>query len=140
MDDEDLVARLRTVAGDVDPVPVHVELAAYAALATRRLDAELAELTHDSWEAAALVRSAEGVRALTFEVGPVSLDVQVDGGLRVLVTGASGDLVIEQQTGERTVPIGPDGWVSVADPPRGPVRLRVTDDHGQVVVTRWFTA
>ncbi|WP_433272001.1 hypothetical protein ACQPZF_14870 [Actinosynnema sp. CS-041913] len=142
MDDDELIERLRAVSAEVDPVPVWVELAAYAALSTRRLDAELAELTHDSWtDTPQLVRSGTGPRLLSFEVGPVSLDVQVDAAvLRVLVAGASGDLVVETAAGERTAPIGADGWVSVSDLPGGALRLRVTGDDGQVVVSRWFTA
>ncbi|MBB5960177.1 hypothetical protein FHS29_006800 [Saccharothrix tamanrassetensis] len=142
MDDDELIERLRAVSAEVDPVPVWVELAAQAALATRRLDEELAELTHDSWaDTPQLVRSDHGPHLLSFEIGAVSLDVQADAGvLRVLVAGASGDLVVESPTGERTAPIGADGWVSVSDLPRGALRLRVTGDDGRIVVTRWFTA
>ncbi|CCH29973.1 hypothetical protein ABZ816_32115 [Actinosynnema sp. NPDC047251] len=133
MDDDELVERLRALA---EPVPEHVRLAARAALGTRRLDEELAELVQD---APALVRAGDEVRVLTFEHGGVALDVQVDTDLRVLVTGASGDLVVESPDGRVTVPIGPDGWVSAPLPHRT-LRLRVTGDDGRTVVTRWFSA
>ena len=57
---EDLLAELRLLANDVDPVPPEVTAFADAALGWRRIDAELAELLSDSLlesRAAALTRS-----------------------------------------------------------------------------------
>ncbi|CAL9548350.1 hypothetical protein SUDANB95_04343 [Actinosynnema sp. ALI-1.44] len=142
MDDDELVERLRSIANRVDPVPDWVERAARAALTTRRLDEELAELVHDSWDAPQLVRSGEDdVHLLAFETGDVSVDVQAEGGgLRALVGGVSGEVVVETPVGQRRVGIGPDGWVAVPELPHRTVRLRLTREDGRAVVTPWFTA
>ena len=47
-DDDALLAELAGILARVDPVPGEVTLAARSALAWRSMDAELAELLHDS--------------------------------------------------------------------------------------------
>ncbi|MEJ2852859.1 MULTISPECIES: hypothetical protein [unclassified Saccharothrix] len=141
MDDDELVERLRSIANRVDPVPEWVDSAARAALTTRRMDEELAELVHDSWESAQLVRSGDDTHVLAFETDAVSVDVQAEaGGLRALVGGASGEVVVETPVGERRVGIGEDGWVVVPELPHPTVRLRLVGDDGRAVLTPWFTA
>ncbi|MFI9812899.1 hypothetical protein [Saccharothrix variisporea] len=142
MDDDELVERLRSIASRVDPVPAWVESAARAAFTTRRLDEELAELVHDSWDSPQLVRSGgDDTHVLAFETDAVSVDVQAGaGGLRALVGGASGEVVVETPVGEVRVPIGEDGWVVVPELPHPTVRLRLVGDDGRAVLTPWFTA
>ncbi|NUT99577.1 MAG: hypothetical protein HOY78_46960 [Saccharothrix sp.] len=141
MDDDELVERLRAIAGRVDPVPAWVEGAAQAAFTTRRMDEELAELVHDSWDSPQLVRSDDDTHVLAFETGAVSVDVQAGaGGLRALVGGASGEVVVETPVGQRRVGIGDDGWVVVPELPHPTVRLRLVGDDGRAVLTPWFTA
>ncbi|XVV06471.1 hypothetical protein ACQPW3_14190 [Actinosynnema sp. CA-248983] len=141
MDDDELVERLRSIANRVDPVPAWVQLAAQAALSTRRMDEELAELVRDSWESPQLVRSEEDAHVLAFEAGDVSVDVQAEaGGLRALVGGVSGEVVVETPVGQVRVGIGADGWVVVPELPHPTVRLRLTREDGRAVVTPWFTA
>lgn len=75
---ERLLARLRGLARDVDPVPDEVTEYARTALGWRRVDAELAELLADS----ALERTPAGVRGLSvrtlmFKAGELTVHVEV---------------------------------------------------------------
>lgn len=84
--DELLIAELRALVTEVDPVPALVSEAAKAALGWRRLDADLAELLSDSTvdaERMALTRGAGApVRSVSFSSGQltIDIDVQVDAG------------------------------------------------------------
>lgn len=135
--EEELMARLRNAAAELDPVPDHVLAAARAALSTRRLDEELAALVADSALADAGVRAADAeVRLLSFETADVSLELQVEyrGGevaVRGLVTGAAGDAVVEV-AGERHTALVDEGWFAVTGLPRGATRVRVGS-----IVTSW---
>ena len=128
--DERLLARLRDTAAQYDPVPEHVLAAARAALGTRRLDEELAALVADSALADAGVRAeAPAVRLLTFESAEVSLELQVEYrddrvAVRGLVTGATGEAVVEVAGERHAVPID-DGWFAVTGLPRGATRVTV---------------
>jgi hypothetical protein len=128
--DERLLARLRDVAAEYDPVPADVLAAARAALTTRRLDEELAALVADSALADAGVRAARPeVRLLTFEAADVSLELQVEYrddrvSVRGLVTGAAGDAVVEVAGERHAVPID-EGWFAVTGLPRGATRVSV---------------
>ncbi|MCR6487569.1 hypothetical protein M8542_32555 [Amycolatopsis sp. OK19-0408] len=144
MTDDELMARLRQVATQADPVPDLVLRQARAALTTRDLDAELAELSFDSALAASgTVRAADDdVRLLSFESARVTLELQVEYqagavALRGLVTGAAGDAVIEV-AGERIVrPIDAEGWFTATGLPSGPTRVKVTAADGTAVTTGW---
>ncbi len=135
--EEELMARLRAAAAELDPVPQHVLAAARAALATRRLDEELATLVADSALADAGVRAADAdVRLLSFEAGEVSLELQVEYrgdevSVRGLVTGAAGDAVVEVAGERHPVPVD-EGWFAVTGLPRGATRVVVG-----TVVTSW---
>jgi hypothetical protein len=134
---EELMARLRNAAAELDPVPAHVLAAARAALDTRRLDEELAALVADSALADAGVRAADAeVRLLSFEAADVSLELQVeyrgdDVSVRGLVTGATGDAVIEVAGERHTAPVD-EGWFAVTGLPRGATRV-----HIGPIVTSW---
>lgn len=146
-----LEARLRTLAGEADPVPEDVLTAARAALALRALDAELAELVADS-----AVDRLVGVRGggdeprlLTWEAGELGVEVQVtstrDGvELRGQVSGADPGAVLELQdsTGAR-VGVTPDvdgSFVLDVDVEVAAARLRlwITEPSGRRVVTGWL--
>lgn len=139
--DEQLMARLRNAAAAHDPVPDHVLAAARAALDTRRLDEELAALVADSALADVGVRAVESeVRLLTFEAADVSVELQVEHAadrvsVRGLVTGATGDVVIEVAGERHPVPID-EGWFAVTGLPRGATRVSVPGPGGPVV-TSW---
>jgi hypothetical protein len=143
-DDDELMDVLRAAAAQADPVPDLVLRQARAALVTRDLDAELADLTFDSdlAEAGAVRTGGDDVRLLSFQSAQVSLELQVEYAngrvaLRGLITGATGEAVIEV-AGERHVrPIGAEGWITAAGLPRGATRVRVTAADGTAVTTGW---
>ncbi|WP_370971067.1 hypothetical protein [Amycolatopsis sp. cg9] len=144
MTDDELMEVLRAAAAQADPVPDLVLRQAKAALSLRDPDAELADLAFDSdlAEAGAVRAAAEDVRLLSFASARVSVELQVeyaDGGvsLRGLITGATGEAVIEV-AGERHVrPIGAEGWFTAAGLPRGATRVKVTAADGTAVTTGW---
>ncbi|MFD1149624.1 hypothetical protein [Saccharothrix hoggarensis] len=144
MNDDEFLERLRRAAAAVDPVPDLVTRGAQAALSTRRVDEELAELVADSeLLAGGQVRAADDdVRLLSFEGAGVSVELQVEyaGGLvslRGLVSGASGEAVVEVAGERRAAPIDEEGWFVASGLPRGATRVRVTAVDGTAVVTRW---
>ena len=78
-DESELLSRLRRMARRADPVPPDVVAAARASFTFRTIDAELAELVHDStMEPVALagVRGG-GARQLTFESPGMTVEVEV---------------------------------------------------------------
>jgi hypothetical protein len=89
--DEPLIAELRALVAEADPVPAVVSAAAKAALGWRRLDADLAELLSDSTldaEQLALTRGAGApVRSVSFSSGQLMIDIEVhvDGERRTLL-------------------------------------------------------
>jgi hypothetical protein len=145
-----LMDRLRTAAATADPVPDLVLETARAALLTRRLDAELAQLVLDSAtddDRLVAVRGAgpDGVRMLSFRTDRVSIEVQVtetESGRSLLgvVTGASGDVEVETDAGTGRYPIDAVGRFSVPDLPPGVVRLHLTADDGTAVTSSWVSA
>jgi len=142
--DDDLMADLRSAAAQADPVPDLVLRSARAALSTRRMDEELAELVLDSELAApGQVRADDHeVRLMTFETLRVLVELQIEySGARVslrgLVTGAVGDAVVEVAGEQHTVPISEEGWFVAAGLPRGATRVRVTAEDGSAVTTSW---
>jgi hypothetical protein len=145
-DDDAFMDHLRAVAAEADPPPELTVLAARAAFATRRLDEELAELVLDSADGFTSVRSGDTeVRVLSFEIGDVTVEVQVqdtDHGheLRGLVDGARpGTVTIESgaSTDTLSVPVDEEGWFGAAPIRPGPMRLRLTTPGGPTVVTTW---
>jgi hypothetical protein len=140
--DDELMAALRRIAAEVDPVPEPVTESARAALATRRLDEELAALLTDSALQADLVRGDEDVRLLSFESGRISVELQVEpaGGrvsVKGLATGAAGEVVVESAGTRRSTTIDPEGWFSLADLPRGTTRMHLRATDGTPVATSW---
>jgi hypothetical protein len=143
--DDDLIARLREIAAVVDAPPAHVEASARAALSTRLIGYELAELLGDSAVAADAVRSDDQrLRLLSFQTATVALELQVDyvGGrlsLRGEVAGASGEVEVETVGERRRATIDADGWFVVDDVPCGTVRIRLRADDGTPVSTSWVS-
>lgn len=144
--DDELIARLRAIAAAVDGPPEHVEAGARAALGSRLLDHELAELLADSAATAAGAVRADGqrLRLLSFRTASVALEMQLDdvGGrvsLRGQVSGASGEVEVETTSERRCAPIDSDGWFVVDDVPPGTVRIRLQADDGTPVTTSWVS-
>ncbi|WP_370941819.1 carboxypeptidase-like regulatory domain-containing protein [Amycolatopsis sp. cg5] len=140
--DDELMADLRRIAAETDPVPRHVSERARAALATRSADAELAALLLDSTLRPDLVRGTDDVRLLSFESATVSVELQVTAHRRGhtvvgLLVGAAGEVVADSAGTRRSTTTGPDGWFTFADLPSGPTRLHVLAEDGTNTVTSW---
>ena len=151
-DDDELLAELRHVVTQVDPVPDHVRIAARAAIEWRTLEAELAALIHDSaldGPAMAVRGAATGPRTLTFEAGDLTIEVEAeadDGTLCLvgqLVPPQAADVTVRH--GEELVAVRADdlGRFAARGIAPGPVRLRCRLDGasgaGRLVETEWLT-
>jgi hypothetical protein len=150
-DDDALLAALRRLATELDPVPPDTVVAARAGFAWLTLDAELAELVADADyhtgagretdRALAGVRSARVSRAMTFEAQGITITVEAldDGDRRRIV----GQLVprqpalIEVAHAKGTVSVTADdlGRFLAKDVAPGPMSLRVRGTAGGATVT-----
>jgi hypothetical protein len=145
--DDQLMDRLRLMAARIEGRPRLVDDSARAALATRRLDAELAELVLDSApeEVVAGVRGNQQTRLVSFQAATVTVELQVHESadrlaLRGLVSGATGRVVVETTREQRVASIDSDGWFAIGDLPRGSLRLRLQDADGAAVTTSWMSS
>ena len=75
--DRELLAHVRAMFDETDPVPEFLLDAARATFSWRTIDAELAELTNDSLLEGAAVRAARVPRLLTFTSDVATLVVEV---------------------------------------------------------------
>lgn len=152
-EDETLLAELRRVVGVIDPIPEAVRISARAALDWRTLEAELAELVHDSHvdEPALAVRGGpSGPRTLTFEADGLEIEIEAepqDDGGRLRITGQ----LVPAQTAQIGIS-GDGGLVLTRADERGrfaalgvaPGRLRLrcwldaAPDGGRLVETAWL--
>jgi hypothetical protein len=151
--DELLMAELRAMFAEVDPVPPLVSETAKASLGWRRLDADLAELLSDSAleeERYSLARGTGApARAVTFSSAELTIDIEVhvDDPGRTLLGQLSppAPATIEIQTmAEVSVSAEADrlGRFRVGLPAGGQIRLRVVRGDGragQPVETSWIT-
>ena len=145
--DDILLDQLRRIAARSDRPPEYVDAAARAALSTRRLGEELAELVADSESlvgASAVRDDGPPLRLLTFQTSVVSIEVQVERvagrrSVRGQVSGASGEVTVETATRTHHVPIDERGWFMIDDLPDGVVRLRLHADDGSPVTTSWVS-
>jgi hypothetical protein len=146
--DEALLMRLGTVLDELDPVPPEVLTEGRALFGLRRLDEELAELVRDSAEdrgGLLAVRGEGDVRLISFETGPVTVEVQVTerGSVRDLVAQVTGTALVgaevETSAGRRDIPIE-DSLFTVEDVPAGFLRLRLHTVAGRHLVTSWVRA
>lgn len=145
-EDDLLMDRLRRIAAEIDPPPEHVVEAARAALGTRRLDEELAELVMDSElvETGRVRSGAAQVRLLSFESAAVSVELQVEESaagrsVRGLVAGATGDVVLETLHQRVSVLLNEDGWFTIDAAPAGIVRFRLRSTAGAAVLSSWVS-
>jgi len=150
-EDDALLDELRSLLDRVDPVPRDVSEFARAALGWRRLDAELAELLTDSAveaDSAALVRSEDGTRWLTFRSTELAIDVEVlaNGDGRLLLGQLAPppeSATVEVQSADGTVVASAEsdalGRFRFALESGGTVRLRVIPPAGRPVETSWLS-
>lgn len=138
LSDDELLERLRTLAAVHDPVPASVLANAKAAFMTRTLEDELADLLFDSLVDDALVGMRGTVaRQLTFGVGDVAIDLDLDDDGLVGLVSPAAVLPVELQTLEGSEVTETDelGRFFLSRP-AGPFRLRVGVD-GRHVTTEW---
>jgi hypothetical protein len=143
--DDGLLEQLRSVLDRVDPAPAELTTAAKSLFALRRLDEELAELVRDSAEdrgGLMAVRGEGDVRLISFETGPVTVELQVtehgpDRDLVAQVGGTAVDVAeVETAAGRRPVPIE-DSLFTLDGVPAGLLRLRLRTTSGRELLTSW---
>jgi hypothetical protein len=150
-DDDELMAQLSRLAGELDAVPEHVAAAARAAISTRDLDSELAELVADSSATEPelefeLVRhgAADQDRLLSFDSGELQVELEViqDGDDLTLIGQVIGtapvDCLLEYGDSRRVaLPTDELGRFLVEGLSGGPVRVRCRSATGASVSTAW---
>jgi hypothetical protein len=148
---EDLLAELRLLANEVDPVPAEVTSFADAALGWRRIDAELAELLSDSLlESRSAAPTRSGVsraRSVTFRAPDLNIDVEVsdeDAGailLGQLAPPATASIDVQRGDASIAATVEADaiGRFRIELSERGRIRLRVQRESQPPVETSWIT-
>jgi hypothetical protein len=136
--DDVLVAELRGIVEQLDPVPPQVTAAAKAALGWRRLDAELAELLTDSsletGELALARGSAAPLRSASFGASQLTIDIEihVEGASRIVLGQLSppSTATVKAQRADQAIVASTRadslGRFRVELPQGGPVRLVIT--------------
>lgn len=146
-DDLQLLAKVREVYAEIDPVPPHVVAAAKAAIAWRSIDSELAELVEDTeLTPVAGVRSGAAPRLVTFEADTLTVEVEISetGDRRRLmgqmVPPTAGEVEIRNAECTQVVEADDLGRFSAADVPPGPVSLvcRLRGTAERPVITSWI--
>jgi hypothetical protein len=141
--DDELMATLAELLRRVDPPPGAVVAAASASLAWLDPDTALARLVEA--QEPATVRGA-APRLLTFEVGEMSVDVEVTAeGYRVRLVGQvvpTGPATVSVQHRDGTTDVRADelGRFVVGEVASGLVRLTLTPDAAPRFRTEWFLA
>lgn len=143
--DDVLLSRLRAVVERVDPVPDLVRTAARAAFGLRRIDDELAELVRDSADDGSdllAVRGEGDVRLISFETGPVTVELQVTdrNGNRDLVAQVTGASVVRAEVetpAQRYDTALQDSVATVEGVAAGLLRLHLLTREGRGLVTAW---
>jgi hypothetical protein len=126
--DEELLAELREAVAEADEVTELQREAARAAFTWRTVDAELAELLHDSALESAAVRGDDTARTLSFASGPLTLEVEIDGDtVRGQVVGAAAESVLLQRStaDDQPLEVDPSGFFRFDGVSAGPVRFVV---------------
>ncbi len=142
--DRRLLAEVRNVLTEVDPVPDTVLNSARAALTWLTIDAELAALAEDSALETAGTRSAGLTRSVTFEsdAGLLSFEVSEDGDVRQIVGQADrpADLTVRHNGDPITAATDELGRFRIDGVLAGPVSLHCVfrDTPGNPIVTSWI--
>jgi hypothetical protein len=126
--DDELLAELREAVAEADEVTDLQREAARAAFTWRTVDAELAELLHDSALESAAVRGDDTARTLSFASGPLTLEVEIDGETVMgQVVGAAAESVLLQRStaADQPLDVDPSGFFRFDGVSVGPVRFVV---------------
>lgn len=147
LDDDKLFELVRSVIGEEEPLPPGAVEFASGAWAWRDVDVELAELLHDSYDAATVaVRDTAAVRIVMFRSGEVTLEAeQGPDGLFGAVTPA-GRYRVDVHDGAKarshpavaSVTTDDGGLFRIGGGLAGTLRFVVVEGEDQVVlVTPW---
>jgi hypothetical protein len=145
--DDEMLARLGELMDRSDPMPADVVAQARPLFLLRRLDEQLVELIRDSADdresdRVLAVRGQGDVRLISFETGPVTVELQVteQGTTRDLVAQITGTAVVraevETSGGRQQVHVD-DGLFSTDGVQNGLLRLRLLTEGGRELVTSW---
>ena len=144
--DEALLAALHEAVADREAVPPAFVAAAKGAFAWRNIDAELAQLTYDSWQeeaaAAGLRSESASIRALSFASAHLSIEIEITGGslLGQLIPARPGTVEVQVPDGGTvTVPVDEAGCFTVDPKPAATFRLRCHTGTQTDVLTGWVT-
>ena len=141
-DDEALLAALRQAVDAMRDVPPDFVEAGKQAFAWRNVDAELAELTHDSAAAASVRAETAAVRALTFTSAHlgIQLEVTADSLVGQVTPAQPATVTVQPRTGDETeLAIDEIGCFSVQPIPPVMFRLHVQAGADVNVLTSWIT-
>lgn len=145
-DDDELLVALGQALASRRAVPAEFAEAGRQAFAWRDIDAEFAELIHDSLASAegALTLRAEpaSVRALTFTSSRLTIELEVveDALLGQVVPAQPVAITVEPIAGDGAVIEADDiGCFSLRPMPPGLFRLRVRTATGFETLTGWIT-
>ncbi|GAA2500619.1 hypothetical protein [Winogradskya humida] len=132
--DEALLQVLTQALHTPDPTPASVREAARAVYTWRTIEAELAELVHDSRVdelAMAGLRAEEAdLRTLSFESSTLTIELGVSTTalLGQLVPPGPTEVTVHREgSAAYSVPVDPDGTFRIAPPPTGLITLTCAD-------------
>ena len=144
-DDEELLAALGEAIRAREAVPAWFVETGKNAFAWHNIDAELAQLTYDSYsdrERVAMVRSeTASIRALTFTSERLSIELEVSQSTLVgqIIPPQAGTLEVHTTAGVASSPVDEIGCFAVEPIPNSPFRLRCRTADGTDVLTGWIT-
>jgi hypothetical protein len=143
-DDDKLLADLREAVKSREDVPAWFVETGKSAYAWHNIDAELAQLTYDSYSdqplAVATRSETASIRALTFTSPHLSMELEVaDGSLLGQISPPrTGTLEIHTKAGITTTSVDDIGLFAVDPIPDSPFRLRCRTADGADVLTAWI--
>ena len=143
-DDDKLLAALREALSASEAVPAWFVETGKNAYAWHNIDAELAQLTYDSFSdqrmATATRSETASIRALTFTSANLSMELEVteDSLLGQIIPPRAGMLEIHTKTGVITTSVDEIGCFAVDPKPDTSFRLRCRIADGTDVLTGWI--
>lgn len=143
-DDDKLLAALREALSASDAVPAWFVDTGKNAYAWHNIDADLAQLTYDSFSdqrmATATRSETASIRALTFTSANLSMELEVseDSLLGQIIPPRAGMLEIHTKTGVITTSVDEIGCFAVDPKPDTSFRLRCRIADGTDVLTGWI--
>ena len=143
-EDDKLLAALRDALSASEAVPDRFVETGKHAYAWHNIDAELAQLTYDSFSdqrmATATRSETASIRALTFTSANLSMELEVseDSLLGQIIPPRAGMLEIHTKTGVITTSVDEIGCFAVDPKPDTSFRLRCRIADGTDVLTGWI--